>query len=569
MTTHTNTTSVVGFFARFKKYVIAHKILSTVIAIVLVGSGYGIVKHYGSNSTTTKYVLATVSKGTLITSVTGTGQVAAENQVNVLSTVSGTINSISVAAGDEVNEGQVLASIDDADAVRAVNNAELALENAQVAYDKAVKDANTQSASSTSSDVAKAYQSGYNAIVATSIDLPVIFATLDDMYYSSNRSPYFSDIEITNQGDTTALAYKTQAGVLFDAAKREYDANFLRYKNISINSSQEEISSLLSETNTILQKVLAALSSTYSTIDYMQNRLTKVPSELTSDKSSLTSYVSKVNSDTTSVTNALTSIDDSKTSETTADLGVKSAELTIKQDEASLSDAQKALDDHRVKAPFAGLVAKVTAKAGDTASNGTNIATIVTKHQIVNISLNEIDAAKVSKDDKVTLTFDAIDGLTLAGHVTNVDLVGTVSQGVVTYMVEIAFDDIDARVKPGMTVNANIITLAKQDVLLVPSSAVKTQGGNSYVQVLGQKYDASAASSGVESATAPTSVSVTVGSSNDSSVEIVSGLKEGDQVVARTVAGTATTKTSTAPSLLSGLSGNRTAGAGAARAIAR
>jgi HlyD family secretion protein len=553
-------------YGKVKVYAVAHKFIAAVVAIAIISAGYGTYKHFTATSTATKYILSTVTKGTLVTSVSGSGQVAAENQVNILSNVSGTINSIYVGAGDEVASGQVIASIENADAIRTLNNAELSLETAQVGYEKAVKEAGDQQTSSSASDLAKAYQTGYNAIVSTSIDLPVMFSTLTDIYYTTTHSPYFSDINIAST-DSNVAVYKMEAGAAFDSAKNEYNANFLRYKNISVNSSPEEISALLSETNTILQKVLNALSRTYTTMDYVQSKLSRIPNELTSDKATISSYVSKVNSDTTNVTNALTGIDNSKSSATTADLNMKSAELTVKQDEASLSDAQKALSDHQVKAPFAGLIAKVTAKQGDTASNGTNVATIVTKHQIVNISLNEIDAAKVAKDNKVTLTFDAIDGLTLAGHVTNVDLVGTVSQGVVTYTVEIAFDDTDSRVKPGMTVNANIITQAKQDVLMLHSSAVKTLSGSAYVQVLDQKYTDTEAAAGVIPTATPTNTAITVGISNDTSVEIVSGLNEGDQVVSRSV--TSTTKTSTTPSLLSGIGGNRTGATAATKAVTR
>lgn len=551
--------------SKAKTLAIAHKAVASIIIVVVAGGTYGIVKHFSASSTTTKYVLTTVSKGSLVSTISGSGQVAAENQVNITSDVSGDITSVKVAAGDEVVSGQVIATIDASDAQRTVNNAELSLENAKVAYEKAAKEAGNQAASSTSSDLAKAYQAGYNAIVATSIDLPAMFATLDDMYYSATRSPYFSDINVALQADTAAATYKLQSGALFDAAKREYDANFTRYKNISANSAPSEISALLDETNIILQKTLNALSSTYSTIDYISTKLARIPSELASDKSTLSSYVNKVNSDTTSVTNALTSIDDSKTSGTTADLAMKSAQLSVKQAEAALSDAQKALADHWVRAPFTGLIAKVPVKTGDTASNGTNIATIVTKEQIVNISLNEIDAAKISKDEKVSLTFDAIDDLTLPGHVTNVDLVGTVSQGVVTYTAEIAFDATDVRVKPGMTVNADIVTSSKENALLVPSTAIKTLGGKSFVQVFDTKYSKAEGARGIESSTAPRNVAVTVGSSNDTAVEIVSGLNDGDQIVSRVM--TVSASKSTTPSIISSLGGSRTgAAAGAAGA---
>lgn len=549
--------------AKIKAFALAHKIVTAVVAIAVIGGGYAVWRNASAGSSATKYILATAAKGTLISSVSGSGQVAAENQVTVASAVSGTVDRVYVSSGDAVRSGQALASIDAADAERAVANAELSLENARVAYDKAVKEAGDQAATSSASDLAKAYQSGYNAIVSTAIDLPAIFAGLSDIYYTSTHSPYFGDVNISTQVGSAAADYKSQAGAAFDAAKREYDANFLRYKNISESSSPVEIVSLLDETNIVLKKLLGALSGTYSTLDYIQNRLSPVPSQLVADKSSVSSSVSKVNNDSTSISNALNAIDNAKTSGTTADLAMKSAELSVNQAVAALADAEKALADHTVKAPFDGLVAKVIAKEGDTASNNTQIAIMVTREQIVNISLNEIDAARVAKGEKVTLTFDAIDGLTLAGHVTNVDLVGTVSQGVVSYTVEIAFDDIDPRVKPGMTVNADIIASVKQDALLVPSSAVKSQGGASYVQVLGQKYDEATASAGVTSAVAPVNVAVQVGASNDSEVEIVSGLREGDQVVARTVAGGGA-KASTAPSLLSGIGGNRAGAAGGA-----
>lgn len=536
-----------------RSYLFAHKALSAVALVAVAGSGYAVWSHAQSGSAAPKYVLAQAARGTLITSISGSGQVAAENQVSVTSAVSGTVISVPAANGDRVVEGQTLAAIDSADAARAVSNAELALENAKVSYEKAKKQAADQAPASQASDIAKAYQNGYNAIVATSIDLPTIFSGMSDIYYSASHSPYFSDLSIAAQAGSSAAEYKLQAGAAFDAAKAEYDANFTRYKNISGESSAEETVSLLNETNVILKKLLSALSGTYSTLDFIQNRLGSAPRELAADKASVTSYVSKVNADAASVTNALSAIDDAKTSGTTADLGMKSAELAVNQAAAALSDAQKALADHRIRAPFDGIVAKVSAKVGDKAGNGTAIATVVTDRQVVNISLNEVDAAKVKKGDKATLTFDAIDGLTLAGHVSDVDIVGTVSQGVVSYSVEIAFDDVDPRVKPGMTVNAGIIAQAKQDVLLVPASAIKTASGSRYVQKLGA--DGS-----------PVNVPVEVGDSNDTSVEVVSGLSEGDQVIARTVS-VAAAKAAAAPSILNSLGGTRATSAGATGAV--
>lgn len=147
------------------------------------------------------------------------------------------------------------------------------------------------------------------------------------------------------------------------------------------------------------------------------------------------------------------------------------------------------------------------------------------------ISLNEVDVAKVKVGQKVTLTFDAISDLTIAGDVSEIDTIGTVTQGVVYYNVEIVFNTQDSRVKPGMSVSSAIITDMKQDVLLVPNSAVKSDNsGQQYVQMLQNNV--------------PVNQTVETGFSNDTMTEITSGLKEGDKVVTQTItASTATTAT--------------------------
>ena len=120
------------------------------------------------------------------------------------------------------------------------------------------------------------------------------------------------------------------------------------------------------------------------------------------------------------------------------------------------------------------------------------------------------------------------------------DIVGAVSSGVVNYTVKIGFDTDDDNVKPGMTVTANIIAEMKQEVLAIPSSAVKSQGDISYVEIVEGNSNSL------------TRVGVETGISNDESIEIISGLAEGDQYVARTITSQATTQPVSAPSLFGG-----------------
>lgn len=230
-------------------------------------------------------------------------------------------------------------------------------------------------------------------------------------------------------------------------------------------------------------------------------------------------------------------------------LDLRSSQLSVDQRKATLQDAKNALADYYMRAPFDGTIAKLNSKKLDAASPSTVVATLITKQKIAQISLNEVDAAKVSVGRKATLTFDAVEGLSIAGEVSEIDTVGTVSQGVVTYSVKISFDTQDERVKSGMTVNAAVITNIKQDVLSVPASAVKTHGNASYVLILDSETKTSG-TEGVPSITAPREQAVEVGISNDTTTEIVSGIVEGSFVVTRTIA--PATAAAAAPSLFGG-----------------
>jgi len=144
----------------------------------------------------------------------------------------------------------------------------------------------------------------------------------------------------------------------------------------------------------------------------------------------------------------------------------------------------------------------------------------------------------VTVGQRVTLTFDALDSLELTGQVAELDTVGTVSQGVVSFNVKISFDTQDDRIKSGMSVNATIITDLRQDVLTVLNTALKSEGDSYYVQVLVEDHSSDIYNkSGVISVQSPLTKVVTIGLANDSLTEITGGLAEGDQIITQTITG--------------------------------
>lgn len=224
-------------------------------------------------------------------------------------------------------------------------------------------------------------------------------------------------------------------------------------------------------------------------------------------------------------------------------IDLQSAKNAIAQRQADVTaaaqrvaDAQEALADYTVRATFDGTAARVTVQKGDQVSPSTVLTTLLTDAKIAQLSLNEVDVAKLRVGQKATLSFDAVPDLTIAGSVYDIDTIGTVSQGVVNYAAKILFQTQDPRVKSGMSVSASIITDVRTDIILVSNAAIRRTNGEVSVQILPPSVASSTdLAMGVVVATPPENRIVEVGISNDQATEITQGLQEGELIVTRII----------------------------------
>ncbi len=207
-----------------------------------------------------------------------------------------------------------------------------------------------------------------------------------------------------------------------------------------------------------------------------------------------------------------------------------SVDNQLKNAKASLESAQDRLDDYMVTSPITGTVVEKTVKAGDnvgTGSNSNNTLCIIYDLMYLEMTLNidELDIDNVEVGQTVNVTSDAKAGQTYTGVVTKVSMVGTTSGGTTTYPVTVRIDDTDG-LRPGMNVDAEIVLSSADGVLAIPSLAVN-RGDTVLVT-----SDSPSAANALEQE-APEGyayVQVTTGISDDSYIEITSGLQEGDAV---------------------------------------
>ncbi|MET9264853.1 efflux RND transporter periplasmic adaptor subunit [Amycolatopsis sp. NPDC004079] len=136
---------------------------------------------------------------------------------------------------------------------------------------------------------------------------------------------------------------------------------------------------------------------------------------------------------------------------------------------------------------------------------------------VVNTSVAEIDVSKVKTGQKATVTLNATPDQPLQATVSSIDLTPTTSSNVVSYGAKLALTNPPSGLRPGQSVSV-VITVAEADgVLSVPAAAVRTSGTTNAVTV--------------EQNGQPVTRQVEVGVRGESTVEIKSGLNEGDSVV--------------------------------------
>jgi RND family efflux transporter MFP subunit len=200
--------------------------------------------------------------------------------------------------------------------------------------------------------------------------------------------------------------------------------------------------------------------------------------------------------------------------------------------QVGLDQAKSKLDQAKIIAPFNGTVAAVNYVVGQLAPAGSSTA-VITLVNLDNLqtqlTLSEVDIAKVKPDQTVDLSIDALGGRSFPGKIISISPIGTVTQGVVNYLVTVALTQPDASIKPGMTASATITVDRRDNVLLVPNRAIRTQGNQRTITVLFEGKDIP--------------VTVTIGLNNDQNSEITSAtgpngqpitLQDGDTVLLNT-----------------------------------
>lgn len=173
------------------------------------------------------------------------------------------------------------------------------------------------------------------------------------------------------------------------------------------------------------------------------------------------------------------------------------AENQVQLASNSLDRAEKALDlveyrltKTRLEAPFDCTVLIRPVSLGQTVSgaagfnSGTEIMTIANLNDmIVNAHVNQADVIRLTPNQAVDISVESLPGLRLRGSIERIAPQATIRNGIKGFTTRIQIEEMDSRVRPGMTATLSIPVASAEHVLCVPLAAVFSEEGTRFVYV--------------------------------------------------------------------------------------
>lgn len=208
---------------------------------------------------------------------------------------------------------------------------------------------------------------------------------------------------------------------------------------------------------------------------------------------------------------------------------IQIAAATLQQAQAKLAAAKANLSNAALIAPFDGIIATVSVIPGaqvQTGSEAAAISMIDISVLYLDLRVGDSDVMQIKPGQPVDVTFETVPDKTFAGTVTSVALVGNKQQNLTTYAVRVRFDPQGADLKMGLTGDAVITVLRRENVIQAPNQALRGSGGMRTVEVLRPNQSK------------PETIPVQTGVTNGVTTEILTCLttnaqclKEGDKLV--------------------------------------
>lgn len=466
------------------------------------------------------YLTSTAQMQEMTVSVSSTGTIQPIDSYNVSGMVTGEVLEAPFEVGDQVEKGDVLYRIDPGSAETALQQAQLSVQQAQLNYDSIVDGLNPKASGAgvvQKLHVKKGDLVSAGSPIADISDTSTMTLTVPFQSADAQRIAVGSSAQVTLAG-----TLETLTGTVESVANADLVGNggaLVRQVKIRVQNP-----GALTTSTTATAKVgsIACAGSGTFEANLTQTVVATGSGEVVSLNVSAGSRVS--------AGQVLATLGGSS-----AQTSLENASISLQNAQLSLQNAQDALDNYTITAPISGTVIEKNFKAGDTIDNNSLTAAGGTLAVLYDMStltfemkIDEKDINKVQVGQEVTITADAVEGVTFSGVVDTVNINGTTVSGQTNYPVTVVIND-PQDLKPGMNVSADIIVERAGTVLCVPVDTVNRGSDKPTVQVA--QEGALDENGNVVDPSKLETREVTLGRNDNDNIEITSGLSEGEIVV--------------------------------------
>ena len=516
------------------------KVLKPVIAAALIiAVAFGVYlwrqnKNSIKNTTAKNMATARVTRGNLEVVLKGSGTLLPMDQETINLKVDGTVKKVYFEEGGIVKKGDLLYELDDEDLTISLKKSQLSLSQQQLAL-KEIQDQREKAVVYAPED---GVITAVNVKSGDSVNTNTVLAIAEDQNRSKLRAPF-----ISSQIEELKVGQKAEV-LLLDSL---YTAEGIveKVESVGVPTSFGGIyyyTTIVMDGNYYVEgkdtKAQVYILSNDNKLQALEEVVIE-PHETVEIKPEISSKIEEIHIDTGDPVKKGQKM--FTLEEGDIDSSIEKQSLSLQQAQLDLESKFNQRENLLVYSPIDGTIIEQNVREGDlirpsTSSSSSNepAAVIVnySKMQVV-LPIDELDINKVEVGMPVKITAEAVHGEVFEGTVEKIAEQGQSQNNVSTFDVTITTDKV-AGLKAGMTVDAELVAASKQDVLMLPISAIQYQNNKSYVMTAQgtreNRQDRQNRSNNVK--TPPTSmVEVKTGISNDENIEIVSGLKEGDTVL--------------------------------------
>lgn len=522
----------------------------------------------------------TVSEGTIEDTIEVYGNAELKKEQSVTFELPGTVENIYVNEWDLVRKGQILASLDTENLDNDIRQAELSLENAQINYQdlknwwtdtQILQAENTLEQSRSAlklaeqqldelednSSIDTVWNNNETILKSTVLSIKdyinqseKAITSLDKIFGVSSKYANENDVyeEYLSKKKTS---YKSQtnrniskAYDLLDDLKDEYDD---LDRNVSLND-KSEILRALRIANNLFETLYDASESAYNALENSEVNEILTSTMIWNFESIVSNTNTLARSSQSAILNSNNNINNLSSSNSN-DLAIQAKENeienlknsirlqeqslqdikkwwtdsqkniaanTVEQWEITVNKAKKWLESYQITAPFDWVIRKIDFEIWDKIYSTNPKFIYIENPDLIEISvqLDQIDIVKVSEWMPAEVEFDAYPGEIFYGTISDIDTKANITAWVVSYTVKIHIEKWDYMILWWMTANVKIIIDRQENVLQVPSTYIQTIWEKNYV--VNGSGDL---------------VEIEIWISNDSMIEIVSGLNNWDQII--------------------------------------